>query len=150
MLSVSVKLVEAIINFLKEKELGPAIVSGISLGGWVTNLHRAYYNSAEAYVPLLAGAALDHLFTDSAYRKMCGQIVQENPEGIREVLNFEKEFNMIDKDNVFPLLGLYDQYIQYERQRKSFRTAKIKVLKTGHITSLLATKELRQHIFQYC
>jgi hypothetical protein len=44
------------------------------------------------------------------------------------------------------LLGQYDQYIQYERQRKSYRTDDIKVLKTGHVTSFLAADELRQHI----
>ena len=144
--SVSVKLVEEIIHRLKEQGSAPVLVSGISLGGWVTNLHRSYYNTADAYVPLLAGAALDHLFTDSGYRKMGGRIARENPEKIKEMLNFEGDFQKIKDDNVFPLLGKYDQYIKYERQRKSYSTDDIVVLETGHVTSFLAGKELRKHI----
>lgn len=146
MLSVSVKLVEVIIHRLKEQGGASVLVSGISLGGWVTNLHRSYYNTADAYVPLLAGAALDHLFTDSGYRKMGAWIARENPEKIKEILNFENDFQKITDDNVFPMLGQYDQYIQYERQRKSYSTDNIKLLKTGHITSFLAEEALRNHI----
>ncbi len=148
MLCVSVKLVEAIIHRLKEQGIATILVSGISLGGWVTNLHRSYYNTADAYVPLLAGAALDHLFTDSGYRKMGDRIARANPKKIKEVLNFEEDFQKIKDDNVFPLLGQYDQYIQYERQRKSYSTENIKVLKTGHVTSFLAANELREHILK--
>ncbi|MCF8358919.1 MAG: alpha/beta hydrolase family protein [Prolixibacteraceae bacterium] len=146
MLSVSVRLVEEIIHRLKEQAVNPVLVSGISLGGWVTNLHRAYYNTANAYVPLLAGAALDHLFTDSGYRKMDGHLARKHPEKIKETLNFEEDFQKVKINNVFPLLGKYDEYIQYERQRKSYSTDNIKVLNTGHITGFMATDELRQHI----
>jgi len=146
MLSVSVKLVEAIISTLKDQGAEKVLVSGISLGGWVTNLHRSYYNSADVYVPLLAGAALDHLFTDSVYRKMGGKIARENPEKIRAILNFEEDFQKVKDENVYPLLGQYDQYIRYERQKKSFTTDNIKVLETGHVTSFLASADLRQHI----
>jgi hypothetical protein len=147
MLSVSVKLIEAIISRLKEEEeASPVLVSGISLGGWVTNLHRSYFNSADAYVPLLAGAALDHLFTDSGYRKMGGRIVRENPEKIKQTLNFENDFQKIKDDNVFPLLGRYDQFIQYERQRKSYLTDNIKVLEASHVTGFLKADKLKSHI----
>lgn len=146
MLSVSVKLIEALVILLKKEQESPILISGISLGGWVTNLHRSFYNSADAYVPLLAGAALDHLFTDSAYRKMGGRIARQNPGKIQQVLNFEEDFQKTNYDNVFPLLGRYDQYIQYERQRKSYQTDKIKVLEAGHITSYLKADELNLHI----
>jgi hypothetical protein len=146
MLSVSVKLVEEIIHHLKDQGIAPVLVSGISLGGWITNLHRTYYNTADAYVPLLAGAALDHLFTDSGYRKMGGRIARENPEKIKETLNFEEDFQKVKDDNVFPLLGSYDQFIQYERQKKSYTTENIKVLESGHVTSFLLAQELRKHI----
>jgi hypothetical protein len=146
MLSVSVKLVEEIIHRLKDQGIAPVLVSGISLGGWITNLHRTYYNTADVYVPLLAGAALDHLFTDSGYRKMGGRIARENPEKIKETLNFEEDFQKVKDDNVFPLLGSYDQFIQYERQKKSYTTENIKVLESGHVTSFLLAQELRKHI----
>jgi len=147
MLTTSVKLIEQIIdNIKKDTYTSTVLVSGISLGGWVTNLHRSFYNSADAYVPLLAGAALDHLFTGSAYKKMGGLIARENPDKIREILNFEKEFKKVMDDSVFPLLGRYDQYIQYERQKRCYKNQPVKLLETGHVTSLLAADQLRKHI----
>ncbi len=148
MLATSVKLIGQIIdNIKRHSNHSKVLVSGISLGGWVTNLHRSFYNTADAYVPLLAGAALDHLFTNSGYRKMGGQLARENPEKIREILNFEEEFQKAD-DNVYPLLGRYDQYIQYERQKSCYKNQPVKLLETGHVTSLLAANQLRKHILR--
>ncbi len=146
MLSTSVKLIEHIIQYLKKEAEAPILVSGISLGGWVTNLHRSFFNTADAYVPLLAGAALDHLFTGSNYKKMGGRIARENPDKIRQTLNFEKEFQKVTDNNVFPLLGRYDQYIHYERQRKSYENKSFKVIDKGHVTSFMAPNELRNHL----
>ena len=146
MLSVSVKLINELILKLKKEYPLPVMVSGISLGGWITNLHRTYFNSADMYVPLLAGAALGDLFTDSIYRKMTGTPARENPDAVRKVLNFESDFKKIEDDNVFPLLGRFDQFIQYERQKKCYGQRSINVLEKGHVTSALAADALRQHI----
>jgi len=150
MLATSVKLVEALVKALKREGFRePVSVSGISLGGWVTNLHRTYFNSADRYIPLLAGAALGDLFITSVYRKMADQKVQSNPEKVREILNFEDDFKKIADDNVFPLLGLYDQYIRYERQKQCYGSHSISILRKGHVTALLAAGKLRDHILKY-
>ena len=65
LLSVSVKLIEALVQYLKSEGNGKIMVLGISLGGWVTNLHRSFYNSADIYVPIFAGAALGEVFVTS-------------------------------------------------------------------------------------
>ncbi len=149
MLMTSVKLVEQLIAVLRRDYSGPVLVSGISLGGWVTNLHRTFFNSADAYVPLLAGAALGELFITSGYRKMAGEPAAQHPEKIREILNFEEQFRHVPDNNVFPLLGRYDQYIQYERQKVCYGDRPIKVLETGHVTSLLAADQLKRHILDH-
>jgi len=146
MLAASTQLVEALVAELRKKTDSRVIVSGVSLGGWATNLHRTFYNTADAYVPLLAGAALDHLFTDSPYRKMAGKLARKNPQQIKDTLNFEDAFKKVQDDNVFPLLGRYDQYIQYHRQKAVYPDKRIKILNTGHVTSLLAGKELKAHV----
>jgi len=79
---------------------------------------------------------------------MGGKIARETPEKIQAILNFEEDFQKVKDENVYPLLGQYDQYIQYERQRKSYSTENIKVLKTGHVTSFLAAKNIREHILK--
>jgi hypothetical protein len=146
LLSVSVKLIEGLVTYLKERERSQVLVAGISLGGWITNIHRAYYNTADVYVPLLAGAALGDIFSTSIYRKMTGRLAQENPEVLKKVLNFEDEFKRVKDGNVFPLLAQYDQIIQYERQRVCYGERTIKTLEKGHITGSLAHRELRAHI----
>jgi len=146
MLAASVRLIEAIIAELRKNSDATIILSGISLGGWVTNLHRSFFNTADLYIPLLAGAALDHLFTDSIYRKMGGELARRNPQTIKTTLNFEDEFKKIKENNVFPLLGKYDQYIQYARQKESYPHNDVKSLNTGHVTSFLAGSELKKHI----
>ena len=147
LLCTSVEMVEGLIQKLKkEGYAAPILLSGISLGGWVTNLHRTYHNTADIYAPLLAGAALDDLFTQSIYRKMAGKAGRENPEALHKILNFEPDFEKINDDNVFPLLGRYDQFIRYERQKACYGNRTIQVIDKGHVTSLLNANLLRNHV----
>ncbi|MCF8217623.1 MAG: alpha/beta hydrolase family protein [Bacteroidales bacterium] len=148
MLSTSVVLIESLIHQLETDGFSePVAVSGISLGGWATNLHRAYYNTAGIYIPMLAGAALGDLFLTSTYRKMAAKITHENPSKIRSILNFEDDFDKAKGKNVFPLLGKYDQYIQYDVQKGCYGNSnRINVLERGHVTSLTDSSKLLEHI----
>lgn len=146
MLTVSTRLVEALITYLKARTNSRVMVAGISLGGWVTNLHRAFYNTADLYVPLLAGAALDEVFTASLYRNLTGRLARENPRRLRAVLNFEPEFARVRDDNVFPLLARHDQIIHFERHRVCYGNRPIMILEKGHITASLAHHALRTHL----
>lgn len=146
MLAASVALLERLTALCRSRQMEPVLIAGISLGGWTANLHRAHYNSADAYAPLLAGAALGDLFTDSAYRKMAGPPAQERPETVKDVLNFEDDFLRVPDKNVFPLLAQYDQYIRYERQKACYAEHPIQVLEKGHVTASFAADDLRAHI----
>ncbi len=147
LLCTSVELIEGVVQKLKEEGYAaPILVSGISLGGWVTNLHRSHHNTADIYAPLLAGAALDDLFTRSIYRKMAGKAGRESPATLRSTLNFEGDFEKIKDNNVFPLMGRYDQFIRYERQKTCYGNHKIQVIDKGHVTSLLNAGLLRNHL----
>ncbi len=144
--TVSVKLIEALILHFKPLMKHAIIVAGISLGGWVTNLHRTYYNSANAYVPIMAGAALNEVFTSSVYRKLTGKMALENPKVLHRILNFEEDYNKVATNNIFPLLAGYDQIIEYKKQRTCFGKRIVNVLEKGHITGALAYGAIRQHI----
>jgi pimeloyl-ACP methyl ester carboxylesterase len=146
MLSVSVVLIDKLAAAVREKFGAPVVVAGISLGGWAANLHRAYFNSADIYIPMLAGAALGELFISSSYRRLVGRCAREKPEVLREVLNFEDDFLKVADDNVFPLLGRYDQFIQYHRQKLCYPEGSINVLDKGHVTASIASGTLRDHI----
>lgn len=146
MLSASVKLIEELTARLKRIGCKKVIVTGLSLGGWVVNLHRSFYNSAHTYIPIFAGAALDELFFSSYYKKLAGDIVSQNPDAVKKALNFTHEFAQVKDNNVFPLMARFDQIIEYEVQKQCYDEKIVTVIDKGHITGALASKELRAHI----
>jgi len=148
MLSVSVKLIEQLISFCQEKGTSCVVISGLSLGGWVTNLHHTYFNSADYYKPLLAGTGLAEVILNSIWERLTAPLVKENPEQVRKLLNFDDDFAKVDNSNVFPLLGQYDEINKFERQKQCYDENSITVLKKGHITGSLAFEKLRRHILE--
>ena len=146
MLSVSVKVAEYLISYFKQKVNGTVALAGISLGGWVTNLHRAYFNTADVYIPIMAGADVGDVFIRSVYGRLAGRRVREQPDSINKTLNFAGEFEQVKDDNVYPLLARYDQYIRYDVQKSCFGNRDIAVLENGHITGALNSDALREHI----
>jgi hypothetical protein len=146
MISTSVVLIQELLEALRHYHMGPVLVAGISLGGWITNVHRAYFNTAHSYIPIFAGAALAETFLTSAYRKLTGEPALADPERLRRTLNFEDDFQKVTDTNVFPLLATFDQYIDFERQKQSYSTVEPAVLGNGHITGTLNTGALKNHI----
>ena len=149
MLAVSVKLIEELQVLIRQQSSQCIVVCGISLGGWVTNIHRAYFNSADLYLPMLAGAALDEVFLSSAYRKMTATLAHNHPEKIRQTLNFEAPFSQITSDNVFPLLARYDPIIEYNRQKRSYDERLLTVIDKGHTTTVLDNNTLREFLLSH-
>ena len=146
MIASSVRLNEEIINDIRKVTSKPIVTSGISLGGWTTNLHRGIYNTSTAYVPLMAGAYLGELFLISKYRKMAADIALENPDKIRRLLNFDKLFKRHTTQNVYALLSRYDQFIEYDVQKETYKGFPLKTIECGHVTGALNTNELENHL----
>jgi hypothetical protein len=146
LLAASVRLTEGLVSALREKSGGQVIVAGASLGGWVTNLHKAICDSADAYAPLLAGAALDEVFLSSMYSRLAGENVRANPQAVHDVLNFEELYAARSLSNVFPLLARFDQIIVYERQKACYGDWPVTVIDKGHTTTALDAKAMRAHV----
>jgi predicted esterase YcpF (UPF0227 family) len=146
MLAASAGLLEALTERITDRTGGPVVLSGISLGGWAVNLHRACFGSADRYVPLFAGAALGEMFVSSVYRHMTADAARRRPSRLRDVLDFEDAFRAVEADDCAPLLGRYDRIVEYDRQRPSYTGMSLAVLNQGHVTGSLAAATLRQHI----
>lgn len=146
MCASSTVLVNALTEALRERGSPEVVVSGISLGGWVTNLHRAFFGTATRYVPIFAGASLGEMFATSAYRKMTGELARANPDRLREKLDFDRAFVENTTDDCSPLLARYDQIIELEAQQHCYNRVHQTVIEKGHITGSLATSLLREHI----
>jgi hypothetical protein len=148
MIATSVKLNESLCQYIQAESQAAIITTGISLGGWVSNLHRAIYNSSTAYAPLMAGTFLGELFLKSKYRKMASKLALNNPEQIRSILNFDELFQRQDANNLFPLLGRYDQFIEHKVQKESYKGYPLKTIECGHVTGAINSGVLREHILQ--
>jgi hypothetical protein len=148
MLATSATLIEALTEQVRDTGCPATLAAGISLGGWVVNLHRAYYGGVDRYVPIFAGAQLGEMFVSSIYRKLVAEAALTNPEVLRNVLDFGDDFADVNSDDCDPLLARYDRIIEFERQRSAYEGFDVTILEKGHITGSLATDALRNHIQQ--
>lgn len=147
-LSATAVLVEKIIKQIKSEGSGNIIVSGISLGGFVTNIHRSFFNTADIYIPLLAGAALADVFIRSEFEKITSKLFGENHNKVRNILNFDREFMDVKDRNVFPLLGRYDKFIELDTHVKCYGSHPLKIINRGHATAAYSANLLRGHILE--
>ncbi len=147
MLSLSTRLINALTAQLKSQH-SKVILAGISLGGLITNLHRTYYNSADAYVPMLAGALPGKTFMNSVYSRLTDKKALAHAQEINHILNFEQEFKKNKQPNIYPLLARYDQFVEYKIQKHSYAGHALRVVDKGHVTAVLSTDLLRQHIME--
>ena len=148
MLAASTALLESLVCSAHERLSSPIVVAGLSLGGWVANLHRAHCGSADAYCPMLAGAALDDVFLASAYRELTAKAALDSPIAVKSILNFEIEFFQATERNVYPLLARHDQIIRFSRQKQSYGKHPVSVIEKGHVTAALAPEVLRDHVLK--
>lgn len=143
MVAASTTLVESLVRHLQTQGAADVVVSGLSLGGFVANLHRAFFDSATRYVPMLAGVALDELFVSSVYRKLVADVARSQPETLRAALNFEDAFAAVETANCAPVLARYDRLVELETQRPGYAGIPVTVFEKGHVTGALATETLR-------
>lgn len=147
MLASSSALVEALLRRLDDTA-SPVVVAGISLGGWVTTLHRAFHGTADRYAPVFAGAALGEMFVSSVYRRMTGRRARGHPQRLRSVLDFEEAFRGVDAPDCSPLLARHDRIIEFDRQQAAYAGMAVSVLEKGHVTGSLATGPMRAWLQQ--
>lgn len=147
MLAASVTVAEKVVQALRSEGVSKIALCGTSLGGFIVNLHHIHHDSADLYLPVLAGLAMDEAYLDSVYSRSVAQLSDEDAQRIREVLNFEGGFASRPHNRVYPLLALQDRLLTYERQEKSYGDCPVAVLNKGHTTGALAFGEVRDHVF---
>lgn len=125
----------------------PAVyAAGFSLGGWVANLHRAFFgHSVDRYIPMCAGARLDSIFAASAYKRLVCPEAVGSPELLRRLLNFDERFRASSID-CRPLLFRFDRFLQMEVHMPSYEGMEVAILEKGHFTGQQAIREMREHI----
>lgn len=147
-LAVTAVLNERILQYLKKKGSGRIVISGTSFGGWVSNVHKAYFNSADEYRPVLAGTKPDEMFLNSYFSRMVAECVRLLDKKVMNALDFDLDFRNSDNQNVFPLLARYDQFVKYEKQKDCYKPENITLVEKGHYTTLQNKQLIREHILK--
>jgi len=146
MLAVSVRLMENLVRYLRERGHERIVLAGISLGGWAVNRHRARFNSADVYLPMLAGTEMAEIFFEGTYSRMTGRVARSDPGAVRRALNFRETFLRVPDNNVFPLLARFDALTPLERHRRGYGGRPVEILERGHITAARDGNGLREYI----
>lgn len=144
MLAITVRMNELIVQSETFRDCPIKIVAGTSLGGFVSNRHHLAYNSADGYVPFVAGTRHGDIFLTTI---RASTLVTENPDYIRERLNFDREWVSRPHPNVFPQLGRYDQLNQYKIQAPSYGPdVDIEVWNGGHLYHVIHPQLIRNKL----
>lgn len=144
-MAVSTKLTEDILRIVKSRGVKTVEVAGISLGGVVCNRHHVIYNSADFYVPIIAGTAYEKLFLS----QKSGIDEAERNRMISKNLNFSCEWASVNNDNVFPICAKYDDYCKLNEQAPSYGNCKIEIWETGHLTTFFTHKALKYALLKH-
>jgi hypothetical protein len=148
MLATTTGLLDALALRLKLDGLqGNTFAVGISLGGWVVNLHRTYFSeNIDTYIPMIAGTRLHDVFLTSSYSKLTASTALKNAENLKDILDFEKDFLDNNEKNCFPLLARFDKLVELDVQKQGYKDIVIKIIEKGHFTGMEASSEFRDHI----
>jgi hypothetical protein len=149
MLATSVALAEQVARSVRAEGSPRVVFAGVSLGGWVVNLHRTHHHTADAYLPVFAGAALAEVFLTSAYRRLTSRRALTDQQRVRDLLNFEDDFTSVPHADVAAMLARYDQYVDYDRQRPCYGDRPVTVLRKGHVTGAMSRAPLRAHVLSH-
>ena len=149
MVMTSVALIENLVQqFTAEKKI-PVYVCGVKLGGWVANLHHAYFNTAKAYLPVMAGAGFGDIFFDSSFSSSVSSLAKRAHQKVRRILNFDDLFMSTgNHGNIYPLLAKFDKVSNYYRQKTCYGDIPIALMNKGHFSGASSYAEIRNHIFR--
>ncbi len=149
MLATTTALLDALANRLQKEGCPAVYAAGFSLGGWVLNLHRAFYGTGiNLYVPMCAGTKPSAVFVSSHYRKLTAAKALQHSELLEELLDFHKEFSANKTKDCYPLLFRYDRLIELKTQAQAYEGMELKIIDKGHFTGQQAAGAMREHILR--
>jgi hypothetical protein len=125
-----VRLTEALLTAPQLVRSPRKLVSGYSLGGFVANRHHLLYDTADVYVPFMAGARHGEIFLSTV---PASKLARRQPDQIRACLNFDREWAARDHPNVFPVLARNDRLNRLNVQLPSYAGTPVVIWDGGHL-----------------
>jgi hypothetical protein len=139
-MAVAVELTERLLARCRPAR---SVVAGYSLGGFVANRHHLAFDSADAYVPVVAGCAHAEIFLSSW---PAARSARRRADRLRDRLNFADEWTDREHPTVFPVVGLYDCLNRYETQVPSYGDTTPDVWPVGHFEGAEVGDRLREAV----
>jgi hypothetical protein len=146
LLAVAVELTERLLRAPEFADAERSAVAGFSLGGFVTNRHHLAYDSADAYLPFMAGTTQADIFLGSY---PAARSARQRPDALRGALDFAEEWRGRTHANVFPVLGRFDQLNLPAIHRAAYGDCACEIWQTGHITGANASASIRAFLARH-
>ena len=148
MCAVAVQLGESVRQALLARGARGSMVIGTSLGGFLALVHHLMFNTADGYVPLLAGPDLAHVMLSTHYHRFLASQALAHPTVLQELLDLRQALQASDTRRVLPLLARYDQDMLYDHHAACYAASGIPIvtIARGHMTGSLAFAALRAHV----
>ena len=144
----SVLATEEIVKFINKNSKRRSILVGFSLGGIVMSLHYFFFGSGNLYFPILAYPDVGEIsFSDKNKRIIYDfDRLKENVtfKNCYKIPNSLKERR--DKKKIFPILGEYDDLIDFTKAKKFWAGYKVKIIDTAHYSMIAKRREIREYI----
>lgn len=146
MISVAIGVTERLLDSPATSSASKRVIAGYGQGGYIANWHHVLYDSADAYIPFMAGAAPAEQFLSAL---PTAPKVRKNAPLLREHLNFDTAWNARSHEKVFPVLGSADAINPFEPQARSYGETPIEVWGLGHIAATKHPERLRAKILKH-
>lgn len=149
MIAASVMLTETLFRSYWLSPSKVKVVSGYSLGGFVTMRHHLCFDSADIYIPFVAGGRHTDIFLDTVHS---GIATIEDAQYVRERLDMETEWSRRDHPNVYPVLARRDGLNRLETMLPSFGSTPVEFWEKGHLqgasSPALVRAKIDRHILE--
>ncbi len=148
MCAVSMAMMEAVRRRFQDYGAARCLISGLSLGGFLTLMHHLYIGTASRYAPLLAGPDLAHTMLSTPFGRLIAPEARAQAEHFQSLLDLRQAFQASDTRHIFPLLAQYDLHMPYHHLHPCYLDGQVPTvtLSRGHITGSLSYRALRQHL----
>lgn len=146
-MATSVKLTEKLIKTLRQKGVKRIEVAGFSLGAVITNRHRAVYNSADFYVPIV-GTVTHEKFFIFPEKQVSEEALQRN-DIITQHLNFSDQWQENKTPNVFPIMARYDVFLPLEEHAPAYGDTEVEIWDTGHLSTAVFHHAMRHILLRH-
>jgi len=148
-IAMSVKATEIALQFHKNLSSESVVICGVSLGGAVASLHYFHFGSANFYFPALAYPDFGEILLHASNKNLIKnhKLLCKN-KSIKRCFKLSYREKRKRRNIIYPILGEYDNIVDYSQSTKFWRGYKTITYGTGHHSIFLKRKQIRELIYK--